>query len=51
MGKARWVCTLYNGASGVFFSGEKLPDFYLEKTFATTTKEKKGVSNLNCLIA
>jgi hypothetical protein len=26
----------------VFFSHEKLPDFYSKKTLATTTKDKKG---------
>jgi hypothetical protein len=28
-----------------FFIGEKSSDFYFKKTLATTTKEKKGISN------
>jgi len=40
--------TLYVHISG-FFSGKKSPDFYFLKTLATTTKEEKGVSNLNSL--
>jgi hypothetical protein len=35
---------LWDTAS-VLFSGKKLSEFYFKKTLATTTKEKKGVSN------